>query len=520
MSRKLNLIIIDDEPLARFAFRKTIEESFSSFQVSGEAGTGPEGLTLFREKSPDIVIMDINIPDLNGLETSRLILQESPSAQIIILSAYDSFDYAQNAINSGILGYLLKPVQTNNLHKLLNKAASNIYFFESQTREKKEYHTFRSMAVKDMVSSFIYGKKEGIPANTYASLISPIVLGGGFLLFRLENYTHLEETEIGKINNYLDHLTDCYPGYWQESLLPVFVIKGNLQPGEHDFSWEDKSKILAFEILRRLQVITGKRFKVGGGSLQNSPDQFSLSFRQAFDALRNSKNLEILLYSEDYAVSNIATNYPAEAERKIIQAFLRSDWDQVRKESREFCNWLLNPNQSLIDNRFGIMELLIQIRRQKEYSGNHQLANLINTMLRETELPEDKSSQNELFKKVTEELIQFLDQPEVIEEIYFKRILKYIDLNDFNEISLENTAAIVGLTPQYLSKIFKARFKVNFLEYVIRRRVEAACQLLTTTPLRIQEIAACSGYKDTSYFRKVFRKETGYTPREYRYRSK
>ncbi len=88
MSRILDIIIIiDDEPLARFAFRKIIEERFPLYKLVGEAGTGPEGLSLFKEKTPDIVIMDIEIPDLDGLETSRIILQENPSAQIIILSA-------------------------------------------------------------------------------------------------------------------------------------------------------------------------------------------------------------------------------------------------------------------------------------------------------------------------------------------------------------------------------------------------------------------------------------------------
>ena len=111
MPRKLDIIIVDDEPLARMAFSRIIEERFPEFQITGEAGTGPEGLSLFRKIKPDIVIMDIEIPDLNGLETSQIILNENPSAQIIILSAYASLEYAQKALNSGILGYLLKPIE-------------------------------------------------------------------------------------------------------------------------------------------------------------------------------------------------------------------------------------------------------------------------------------------------------------------------------------------------------------------------------------------------------------------------
>ena len=108
MEKEYRILVIDDEPLARLSFRKLIETRFTGFNVCGEAGTGPEGLESFRRLQPDIVMMDIQIPDLNGLETSRLILERHPEAQIIILSAYDQFDYVQDALNTGILGYLLK----------------------------------------------------------------------------------------------------------------------------------------------------------------------------------------------------------------------------------------------------------------------------------------------------------------------------------------------------------------------------------------------------------------------------
>ena len=183
---KYPLIIVDDEPLAREALGRLLNSGFPDFEVAGEADSGPGGVELFRALRPPIVIMDIRIPGFDGLEASRIILKDSPDTQILVLSAFDDFRYVQEALHDGVLGYLLKPVREDRFRELLDKAVVRINERKTRLQEKEDIRTFRNLAVREQVASFIYGSKGGIPAEDFAALSDPPVRQGYFLLFQVD----------------------------------------------------------------------------------------------------------------------------------------------------------------------------------------------------------------------------------------------------------------------------------------------------------------------------------------------
>jgi two-component system, response regulator YesN len=138
------------------------------------------------------------------------------------------------------------------------------------------------------------------------------------------------------------------------------------------------------------------------------------------------------------------------------------------------------------------------------------------TMMRVQILLASPEELRQWFDSAVDELINLFDTSASQDDTHLQKILCYIDLNDFSSISLENAAELVGLTPQYISKLFKQKFSINFLDYVIHRRIESACKLLKSTNLTVKDVAARSGYTDVGYFSKAFRKMTGLTPRQYR----
>ena len=496
MDKEYSILVIDDEPLARLSFRKLIETRFPGFLVCGEAATGPEGLESFRRFRPDIVMMDIQIPDLNGLETSRLILERHPEAQIIILSAYDQFDYVQDALNSGILGYLLKPINEKKLSQLLDKAAQRIKGLEDSTRDSLQLQTFREIASGDMVTSFIYGCCGGLDADFYAVHQEPAIKSGYFLLFRIDD--PLSEEESGAaINNYLKHLPGAIPGRWIGTILPVFIVA------------EESSSpdiVLMEGIAHRLNLLSSHRVKTGMGGVQSRPADFPLSFSQALD------NLE----SGSLNRSSAVLEYPRDLEQRFLRAAEEERWESAGDSINLFFELLSMPSYSLGNTQMVLAEFLIMFRRFLDDRGDGNSSHLISNLLRNIHLHSDRLSLLEWIAASLIDLLSVLEKSENTEDLQIRKVLKYIDLNDFQEISLESAAVSIGLTPQYLSRIFKDRYKMNFLEYLISRRMDFACRLLKESDLSIRDIALKSGYSDVNYFGRVFKKQMEMSPRDYR----
>lgn len=496
MKKDYTLLVIDDEPLARLSFRKLIETRFPGFIIAEEAGTGPEGLEMYRRLKPDIVIMDIQIPDLNGLETSRLILESHPSAQIIILSAYDHFDYVQDAINYGFLGYLLKPVHEKKLEQLLDKAVQKIRSIEDYSKEHGLFQTFRDIALADMVTSFIYGSCGGLDADFYAAQGDPPVEWGYFALFKLEEAPQ-NESLIEEILTYLKRLPGVLPGRWIGSLLPVFI---RVEPyGVID-------EYLCDNMVHRLSIMCCGAVHTSIGRLEKSPADFPGSFIKALNKLE----------SESSNQETSALEYPMNLEKRFIRDILEEQWSGAEESLNSFFQNLSLPEYVLIDCQLALVEFLIQFRRSLDDKGEYKHSKLLANMLRNIHLHQDRLTLLEWIASSLLDLLTEMKNSNSPEDLQIRKVLKYIDLNDFQEISLESAARAVGLTPQYLSRIFKDRYKVNFLEYLIKRRMEFAGSLLKNTDLPIKEIALKSGYSDVSYFNKVFKKENGYSPREFR----
>jgi two-component system, response regulator YesN len=122
----IRVVIVDDEDLSRYAIRKLLSDSFVDVSVVGEAVNGQEAVQLVRELRPDLVIMDVRLPGLDGLEASRRIVKIHQRVRIIIVSAYDDFSYAQKALNLGLAGYMLKPVTDEDVGGTLSRVLEDI----------------------------------------------------------------------------------------------------------------------------------------------------------------------------------------------------------------------------------------------------------------------------------------------------------------------------------------------------------------------------------------------------------
>lgn len=507
------LIIVDDEPLARDAVSRLLADRFPSFTLAGVADSGPAGVELFRRVRPSIIIMDIRIPGYDGLEASRLILKESPETQIIVLSAYDDFQYAQEALHNGILGYLLKPVREDRLGALLDNAVERIRQNRKRVREHRDVRTYRNIAVREQVASFLYGSKGGISAEEFAKLSDPPIDSGYFIVVFAERDRALSTSEIRKLSERLERMNLGLTGEWMGFYLPIFIptLDGSAE------SWRSEAEFLAREISHHIRTNTNARVRVGVGPFRKEPGQFPESFRLAFDALQEDRDSRSIVFPVLHSgMSSRRDTYPVEGEEAFLRACRASNGTAALNAAGELADDLVNPEDPLMDSRFAVTEFLIVFRREWEkISGEPKRQSMAN-IIREALLCTDHVVLKEWFLLVVRDLVRNLGNDEGDDDLLLRKVKHFINLNDLREVNLESAAASVGLSAPYLSRLFKEKCGRNFHDYMVQERMHAAARLLKETPSPIQEIAHRVGYGDVAYFGRLFRKKFGSTPRDYR----
>lgn len=140
------IIIAEDEPLALRSLKNMIDRHYPDMQVVGEARSGEEALVLIEEKSPDMVFSDIRMPVMDGIELLRQIRARNLDIELVIISGYQDFQFAQSAIRYGVVEYLLKPISLNKINTLMNKLRDTL----NEKYQKKQYECFRNLIVKMM----------------------------------------------------------------------------------------------------------------------------------------------------------------------------------------------------------------------------------------------------------------------------------------------------------------------------------------------------------------------------------
>jgi YesN/AraC family two-component response regulator len=250
---------------------------------------------------------------------------------------------------------------------------------------------------------------------------------------------------------------------------------------------------------------------------------FPHSFHQAFDLLQanGSEAIQICNPSTYNTKGDIEFShrevFPDKIEAQLIQAIIHGKGEEAREATLQFTRWLGDNALSVLSMKYTTMELFIQIRRNKALRIHPRLQELIQSLIRVLYYFESREEICNWIPTAIAQIVRATDETLSAEETNIQKILHYIDLNDLGTtVSLENVASFIGLTPQYISRLFKQHFNINFIEYVTQRRINLAADLLKTTDLSVREVSARCGYNDMSYFSKVFSRFIGLTPREYR----
>lgn len=451
------VMLVDDENHILNFMHTSIPWKQLELKVVATAADGETALKLASQENIDIVITDIRMPKLNGLELCQKLYETNPNMQIIIVSGYADFAYAQKAIQLQVLGYCLKPIDASELTTLVRTAIRNIH---------KET-TFNGDTLLDCI-------EEGTDQSIQSIF--------NHLGMKAEKYyvaSSIKMRNIGKALNSRLTLKLGKHKYLYFSTCP--------------FNQTSASRLIFYS--KKKCGIGIYPHPVSPSKLKNAITNVTVMAYQFF--ITNTPTL-----CEQLVESSLTDNLFSELINSL----------QTSKDLKIFLEKLQNTNYSIILNLKTVYKLYNKI-----YSSN-----LMSTVVDREESflygYEQLATEYTCFDDVLTEMLDKLSAPIVREPeptpsiSSFMQIIKYVNENYHNDISLKKLSELFHMNPSYISCLIKTETGVTYSQYLTELRIGKAKQLLQTTNLSLNEISQSVGFNDYFYFIKRFKKVVGVTP--------
>lgn len=529
------MILVDDEEEVRKGIiQKTDWESFG-FEVPYEAENGRDALDLIEENVPDVVITDITMPIMDGLKLASVISECYPTIKVVILTGFDEFKFAQQAIRYGVVDYILKPVLPKDINDLMNKLRRMI---EEEVYQKEDINRLRSHYINSLpivrdkfLIQLVTGNLSRAEIDKRSQLFDVHIKGNNFLVAAacidadsiIKSGYGGDDSELCKfaILNISKEIIDKYPfgeAFFHDENL-VFIMGSD---------GKDKNTFLtkAISILEEIRFSIEKYIKInisiGLGSMTGSVDKLKESYKNALTALEYKRLIGInkIIYIEDLepkTTDDIV--FDEEKETHLISSIKFGTEKDVLGVVDEIFDDITKPILPLKDYQLYFLEIVASLSRlsrkfQVDIGQMLGISNINAEISKYTTIDEIK----DWIKKVCISLKDSIsDKMQSKTQLLLEKAKDYINQNYSDDtLSLQKVADHLYISVCYLSMIFKKEADETFLKYLVRVRLDSAKDLLSNSDLQTAEIAERVGYPDINYFSFFFKKNVGMSPREYR----
>ena len=526
------VFLVDDEIVVREGIRDNVNWDQTSFTLVGEAPDGEMALPLIQEIKPDILITDIKMPFMDGLQLSRFIRKSMPWIKIMILSGHDEFNYAKEAISIGVTEYLLKPISSSDLIKSLNKVAAQI---EEEKTERESLEKIRcqlksntSLLKDQFLNELALGMVKSVEAIERCNQFSINIIAKYYLVEIIEaeikdstnsreqhsQYLKMESIISGIVDQNTDIIS--FKRNMEETVL-VFKGDSTIELEENAYSFAQSIK---YEVERN----TGYLLTIGIGNPRERIHGISESFMEA-DTAKNYKYVfgrNKIIGIRDIKADGVSSNDLIKLNKMSIIEYLKYGTKaNIQEYLSDYIECLSEPRlKSLIYTYYAFMDIVMTSARfVKDLGGDIEtIVPEIATLEKILECLDSVAKFQEYAEKIVAKVFDFRDSK--VESRYSSIIGKakeYISSNYFNpEITLNSLASFVNISPSHFSTIFSQETGQTFIEYLTLTRIKKAMELLKTSNKKSSEIAYAIGYNDPHYFSYLFKKVTGLTPKEYR----
>ncbi|MDF2635941.1 MAG: two component transcriptional regulator, AraC family [Pelosinus sp.] len=528
------LLIVDDEQLERQALHFIVKQKCPNIRVIGETGDGKSAVQMAAVEKPDIVLMDIRMPEMNGLEAAKRIRALLPDTVIIMLTAFDEFSYAKQALTIGVVEYLLKPVRPDDIMHTLELTIKKVDELKRKKQEEASLRKSVEEAIPFIQMSFVYDLISGNIKDLEHFQERSRFLGmqaepGVVLVVDVDNFKQLtssdSELEKQMIKQRIYKLICSVAG--DHALVTPFgsdnliVLLGFMEVEDMEVIKANVQKI-ASDIRECIALEMDISITIGIGRYYSDPREIHKSYLEAMHAQRQRFYLgdSQIIHVEDIPhLSTSPFNYPFHYERAVLDKVRCGDRKQAKEALHELLDGIFASKANMDTVKACVLELLIVLSRSAVEGGANleQLTLLnLNCIHHLQECNNKLQVEAWMFESLDHFMDNMLENRSSMNLRVINKACDYIVKNYHKNISLEEVAQTVHLSPFYFSRLFKQEKGYNFVDFLTKVRIEKAKKMLQNPDFTAVRIAAEVGYQDASYFSRVFRQAMGMTPNQYR----
>jgi len=530
------VFLVEDEKVVREGIRRNVLWEQYGFQYTGDASDGELALPKIREIKPDLLITDIKMPFMDGLSLIKLVRKELPRTKIVIISGYDDFSYAQQAIHLGVEQYMLKPIIKEKLVEMLVEMREKMQeelrqqeYIENFKREAREYENFSRRRFFEQIVTGGLSVPEicEMAKNLNINIVAPFY---NIVLFSLssaeydgsvpESYTENLALVQNNITRYFIDHPELIFFRWNITMYAV-LVKGLT---EDEIS---RNTAECIENIKNFCAVAGQdvSWYISCGTpvsrLSSIPGCFAeasriLSYRYLCPEEHILSETVIMNFRKN---SRSQIESQKEIDLEYVRKFLSSG---TEKETYDFLDQILQN----FDGEFASHPVFCKYLAMSVYFAAVKYLDSIGCHALSLWSPEFQPDENistleqarQYVHKVIKRAIELRDLEGIKQQRDILRdAIDFID-RKFSDasVSLDRVAKEVNISPNYLSAIFSQEVGQTLTEYITIKRIDEAKRLLRHTDKLLSEIASEVGYKDPRYFSFVFKKITGLTPSDYR----
>lgn len=519
---RIKVLLVDDEKLERILIRKGFPWEENGFEIIGEAESGREALEFIRTRRPDLVLTDISMSNMNGLEFTEKLMEEFPGIHVVIITGYREFDYARQAIKLGVDDFLLKPINVTEVGKVIEKIKAEISEKREVLKEKEEWEKSKNEGQDILRESFFQRLVENrIPKEEVLKKLSvygceALKENSCCLILGVKEERKNSSKNRDRVVEILKEkaFSDCI--FFQHYMGNIVLL---FMGGKEAYARECAEEIFGRAGEEGLNVTIGiSRNKQGISGIA-----------QAFEEGGNVHSASVIL-----GQNRILTYQDYEPVMEQGQAFLDFPWE----------DFMVSLKNGMEEKAYDMVDLYVEMIRNSKKMDVDFLKLMVMNMLSKESSTMNKYGTN-LFQTVGEDgLISEILSLQTVDDCHrllqksagwvlvfheqrsravrqenrvVAQAVKYIEENFSDpEMSLKKAADTVFSNASYLSRMFKKEMGENLTDYVTKKRIEKSIELLNTTDMKVYEIAEAVGFRDPHYFSISFRKQMGVTVKEFR----
>lgn len=516
------LLIVDDELIEREALQFIVKNSQLEISEIREAANGNEAIAVAADFNPDIVILDIKMPGLNGLEAGHIIKKMHPDIKIVFMTAFDRFEYAQEAIKVGVEEFIVKPAPIDRTIEILEKCIVKIEKDKKMKNQKEKLEVklnqISHYLENEFVSSVVNGEIDEQQADDYLKfMLSEFTEGFGVVIdvdfINEHDANHLHRNMIKK--RFVEKLTFLLDGnmkFLKNQVKNTFYFLVFGYPADQRSivvrTIEDEIRMVCEQINEQMEA----RIYYGFGNPCVKISMLWKSFAQAKAAARNMF-IDLTENTDDSDTLMTSSEFK---ENELCESILNGNQEEAIKLADHILDDIVYSSGDINANRLKLYEFFILLNSymNKESQLKHAVPDYLFNDVKNID------SRGEARNYIHQYLFGILEETENQKvnrtPAILDKAVKYIQDNYAEGITLEDVANEIGFSTYYFGKMFKKTFKSSFTDYLSNVRITQAKILLKDPDLSVKDITYNIGFMDPNYFTRVFKKSEGMTPTEYR----